>query len=311
MGDSTEQSINLDDEIVSAEAKREALEKLSGLKKTLEYYGKNKSLYINMNGPQKVLNKQEIIEHFRKSPVLFHNTGDSDDKKTLLSIATHGLTTIDFRSSNENLFATPKLPIIEAEPPETPYTEDDMWADLLDQEYQMDNAWNSARTEYNRRYISLTFIPWWNVRRIDEDKPVSKLSHTVNKEGKVELGVISIAIDETESKKIIDRNCDELEKSQPDSEFSQLVNDRTVAFAEALEPLQISPRHIAGLFLMERKIDEIDNANERTRFRLEVNYLGIKFKTPIFNYYGDLLWPKELDNQDVLDLISGKNNKSD
>lgn len=310
MGAISEQNISLDGEVSLAEAKHEAMEKLLELKRTLEYYGKNRSLYINMNGAQGVLNKQEIIEHFRNSPVLFHKTSNKGNSETLDQISVQGLTTLDFRSRKEEIFPTPKMPVVEEGVPDKPYTEDDMWADLYDQEYQMDNAWRSIDREYNHKYISLSFIPWWNVHRIDEGEPVSKHGHVMSGVGQVELGLVSIALDESESKKIIDRNCEELERDNPDSEFNKIVNDRTVAFAEALEPLRIAPKHIAAIFLMEGKSSDIFNEVERDQFQNEVNKLGLKFKTPIFNFYGDLLWPKELNNEDVLILIEERNNQT-
>ena len=87
------------------------------------------------------------------------------------------------------------------------------------------------------------------------------------------------------------------------------MNDRTVAFAEALEPLRISPKHIAAIFLMEGRTNEISNEVEKGLFRQAVDKLGTQFKVPIFNYYGDLIWPKELTNQEVLDLVAEESDR--
>ncbi len=309
MGDSTEHQFIEVNETESSKAKQEALEKLPKLKKTLLYYGQTRSLYINMNGAQTVLSKNEIIEHFRNSPVLFHGTGG---KKRLREIAHQGLTTVNFRQRAENIFPPQKPPIDkkgEEQIEEEPYDEERMWEELLAQEYQMDMADRSMGNEYNYKYISLTFIPWWNTRGVDKDKLNTEAGHFTNPEGQLELGNVSIVLDESESKKIIDKNCEELGKEQPDSEFSQIVNDRTVAFAEALEPLRISPKHIAAIFLMEGRTNEISNEVEKGLFRQAVDKLGTQFKVPIFNYYGDLIWPKELTNQEVLDLVAEESDR--
>ncbi len=305
MSDFKENNLNLD-EIVLAEAKREAMEKLPGLNRTLEYYGKNRSLYISMNGAQRVLNKSEIIDHFRNSPVLFHRTSTVNDKRRFESISGQGLTTIDFMKRAEKIFPVEKSTEIEEDLQNIPYDEEEVMSQLLYEENQMNDAYRSRGSEYNQRYISLSFIPWWNIRGIDKDEPVLGECHIVNSKGEMELGLISIVLDEDESRKIIDKNCDELEKAIPDSDFGKLVDDRTVAFAEALEPLRIAPNHIAGLFLMEGKINKIESEKERNQLRQKINELGLKFKVPIFNYYGDLLWPKEINNQSVMDLIGGR-----
>ncbi len=259
-----------------------ALEKLKSSGEILSYYKQSRSTYIDMNGWQTDLSDEEVINHFKESPTLFHSTFLTKENK-IERIGQQGLTTESFR---ERAGIKPEPPLAEVVQEANEYTEDDFWNDMMEMEYDMDSAFKKS-PEYNKKYISFSYLPWWNEREIIEDAPNSEFDFDDN--GKIKDLKISIALNPKSGRRIIEENLESLKDN--DSEIAKL--GRLTSFCEVLEPIRTAPRDFAAIFLLIKGYEDIDDPKKKELFVKFIERLGGKSQLPIFDYYGNLLWPHQ------------------
>lgn len=283
---------------ISPEEIETVMAELRSLEEVLTYYDEYRRFYHPIG--DEPLPRSEVIEHFRTAPTLFHKAWHLDEKKAM-DVARHGLMTPLFRQELRRRTEDEK-PRYDYIDPRSKFTKVDIEPEKTE--------WGRKNLQfYNKKYISLSWIPWWG-------SPWTKNENVGDirtEHGDVADMTISIALKPSVGRKIIEGNLNassvfmaqhEVPQTRSQVEIGRLARKRIVQLNETVRSLRIAPRSFGAIFIRTQEGIDSDPIERRDILNL-INRMGRVSKVPIFDYFGNLIWPQQMTREEVKQYIAG------